>query len=319
MRQWGIRSYVILVSVLLISSTLASLIMISTHGRIKVGIVLVDDCDSRFAVYAKEGLDRYDDYLSTEILDTRFNASHIGIVGDLYLADDFNSPEYTKTVRDGFGVDLVLIITDHPRGGVDEILYSYWGKANTESASAVMTVWFYMPESEFDWTEKEWKGWDRQYTQSVAVHEVGHLLGYKHDIYDDKCVMMFGSHNPEYCTHHSMELPYRTYLAPLGYGKDFHAASFLINSVLAALFLPFLISLSIIIHLMFSKFLYSAEVHAWPSIATNSVLAYFVLMVANSVVSGLVVALTFALLVEILFFLWRGWKSRAEAGEAVES
>lgn len=308
----GKKGYIIIVSTLLLSSTLISAIMITSHGKLRVGIVLVDKCDERFAAYAKEGLDQYDDYFTTDILDFRLNASQISIVGDFYMADEFNAPSHSKNIRETYGVDFILYITDHPIGGEEERLYSFWGKANTGSNSAVMTVWFYIPTEEYDWTEKEWKGWDRQYTQAVAVHEVSHLLGYKHDIYNDECVMMFGGQNPTFCSHHEFELPYRTVLAPLGFEKDFHAASFIINSALALIFLPLIISFAVVLHLLYSKHFYKKKVQAWPTIATNSVLPYFVLVVANTLVMGIVVALIFCVLVESLIFMYRGWRKSKE-------
>jgi predicted Zn-dependent protease len=309
------KGCIMMISALLLSSTLVSGIMMTSHGTMKVGIVLVDDCDEKFAVYAKEGLDRYDDYFATELLEYRLNASHIRIVSDVYMADEFNAPSNTKILRERFDVDYILFITDHPIGGELERLYSYWGKANTASNSAIMTVWFYMPTEEYDWTEKDWRGWDRQYTQAVAVHEVSHLLGYKHDIYDDKCVMMFGGLDPTYCAHHEFELPYRTTLAPLGFEKDFHVASFIINSALALIFLPYIIAFAIVLHLIFTQHLYKRKVAAWPTVATNSVLPYFVLVVANTLVMGLMVALVFCILVESMILMYREWHKNTVKNE----
>jgi len=306
------KGCIILITALLLSSTLVSGIMITSHGTVKVGIVLVDECEEKFALYAKEGLDRYDDYYETEILDYRLNASQISIVADFYMADEFNAPSHSKNIRERYDVDYVLFITDHPIGGMEERLYSFWGKANTESNSAIMTVWFYIPTDENDWTERDWKGWDRQYTQAVALHEVSHLLGYKHDIYDDECVMMFGGQNTTYCAHHEFELPYRTALAPLGFEKDFHAASFIINSALALIFLPYIMTFAIILHLFFSRKVYKNKVATWPTVATNSVLPYFVLVVANTLVMGIVVALIFCILVESLFFSYSQWCKRKD-------
>jgi predicted Zn-dependent protease len=267
----GNKGYIIFISALLLSSTLVSAVVMTSHGKLRVGIVLVDECDEKFAVYAKEGLDKYEDYFTTDILEFRLNASQINVLNGLYMADEFNAPSHSKNIRERFGVDFILYITDHLIGGEEERLYSFWGKANTGSNSAVMTVWFYIPEDEYDWTEKEWRGWDRQYTQAVAVHEVSHLLGYKHDIYDDDCTMMFGGQNPTFCSDHEFELPYRTALAPLGFEKDFQAASFMINSVLALIFLPLIISFAVVLHLLYSKYMYNKKVEAWPTIATNSV------------------------------------------------
>ncbi len=239
------RKLCIAIAALMLLSGIVYGVAYVAHPEIKVGIVMVDDIDPYFEDVIADGFLVYDDYFDAKVLPYRFNASEVQIKDELYLNSDFFKLGEPEDLREKYDVDLILFVTDHRISNWDEDGRGRWGQADTESGSAVMTITVFKTATEDD---------DKK-LQAIAVHEVFHLLGYRHNKQDDSGVMQYGlfSGNSKLAPYFEFQLPLRACVYKLGIGYEPKIAyaidGFLVSLALA----PMLVAMDLMVMLAYSK------------------------------------------------------------------
>lgn len=285
----------ILIIILIVLPMLISELAFPKTENLKLGIILTEGCDEKFSDYAREGLERiYGDYVSVEQLDYRLNMTDIETRydGRQYSTDSINSKPGLKALKTEQGLDVILIITQYDISSWEDINWAFlFGKASFEDGTCVMSVYRFTngtaPESNSTVPQIapsptiENRLQDR--VQSIVVHEVGHLFGYTHCRYD--CVMLFGESieavdeaSDELCWVDQIELRYRTSLSQNFYGNNFTTGMFILEGLIALIYIPYLFAIFFIIEMVFEKHLYR---NLKPGIAVIPIVfltTFFVLM-----------------------------------------
>jgi predicted Zn-dependent protease len=264
----------------------------SNHSKLKVGIVLVDDCERRFAELAKEAIEHYGEYFTATILDVRLNASRVRVKDGNYLTDDFNDPAYTEVVREQYGVDVVLMITDHPVRNWLGDNRAIWGEADIRSASAVVSVRGYETNSTAH----------KEHVRQVALHELAHTVGFRHCYHDKSCVMRYGEGSAKFCSLHAIELPYRLTLAPLTLGWEGTLALTLLSLALALLLAPYLFVFFAWLHEFFVRRFYKKIRPSRLTLPIECFLGYLLLAASPTLLLAPALAVFVCVMLELLFF-----------------
>jgi len=242
----------ILISLLLflIVPTLVNFFVVSYHPKMRVGIVLVDDCNITYAEDAKDGFLYHDDYFSAKIIeDYRLNSSYIRVQDELLLTTDFFNKTRTKELCERYDTDVILYITDKRINNWDDPPgRAWWGQANLESSSAVMTIACFQNDTSYEVSRR----------RGTAVHEIGHLVGFLHPpkpqtlndimIYADPYATL------NFSSYYDFTMPFHLTVYKLGHGYRFGFGdgspgyNMVFIKMLADLFfLPYIIGLSVLL------------------------------------------------------------------------
>jgi hypothetical protein len=286
------RKFTVAIVLLVLIPTIMSGMVLAFHGKISVGIVLEEGVDPRFAEDASDGLLIHGDYFEPRILDERFNSSEVRTRGAFYLSKDFNDPEFSREVRQKHGVHVILVITDRRlRNWIDNPGVA-WGEADTRSASAVMTVHAFEVKNRVN----------KIHIMHTAIHEVSHLLGYLHEKADMNCVMQYAENGLNYSFKHGFELPYRAAATPLALEKDTWASLFIIKAVITLIFIQYVMAVLLLFRMVFSRF-GKAFSPIMINLGRDISISFFILMVAQNVLSGILASVSVAILVSLLIHL----------------
>ena len=192
------REKAILVA-LILATPLALFSLYSTHPTLKIGIVLVDDTGDHYAQKIIEGYSEYDSYFQARLLPQRFNASgvktqteHFHI--EYYLNLDLVDKARPLDLADRYGVDIILLFTDHAMSDWDDTNSSLWAQAFPEHSAVLISSAFFTGDQ---------AGMDMAARQ-LALHETMHLLGYTHNFVDGHGMMGYF----DYSTEEREPLPY---------------------------------------------------------------------------------------------------------------
>ena len=280
-------------------------IIILAPEKSKIGIVLTGGAEDDVGSIAMEGVEKYSRYFDLTILDYELDTSnfstsyeypyHLGteIISAL-LTKDFNNPEITRQIRSQYDIDMVVFVTNHPVANWVDNPYVSWGEADTESMSCVFSVYGYEDGSEYS----------NEHIRFIALHEVGHLLGYGHEKEEFDCVMRYAGFNSEFCEKHALELPYRNYLWRMGDGMYFSNAVLIIQFSIALTFLPVMISLAIGIHWAFDKSKYQIKPNIYV-INAGICASMFLLMISEYIIWTVLPAILFGIIFQvILMVIW---------------
>ena len=95
------RKKVILITAFLVVPTAVNITVMAFHPRMRVGIVLVDNCHVNYARTAKEGFDHHHRYFAAKVIDDyRFDSKDVRLKGELLLTTDFYNEERTKELKE---------------------------------------------------------------------------------------------------------------------------------------------------------------------------------------------------------------------------
>lgn len=286
------RKFSVALALLVLIPTVISGIVVAFHGKISVGIVLEEGVDPRFADDASDGLQIYSDYFEPRILDERFDSSEVRTRGKYYLSKDFNDPEFSSDMRKRHGVHVILIITDRPlRNWIDNPSVA-WGEADTRSASAVMTVYAYEVKNRVN----------KIHNMHNAIHEVSHLLGYLHEKVEMNSVMRHAENGLNYTFKQSFELPYRVVATPLAVEKDTWASLFIIKAIITLVFIPYVMAVLLLFRMTFSRF-GKAFSPVMINLGRDISFSFFIMMVAQNVLSGILASVSITVLVSFFIHL----------------
>ncbi len=279
---------------LIVMPAVFSCLVWAFHGEIRVGIVLEEGVDPKFADWAGEGFLLYDDYFEPVVLPDRFDSSGVRVLNNCSLTKDFNDPGFSGAMREKHGVHVVLTITDDVIWNWIDNPRAIWGEADPGSASAVMTVNGY-----FNGTAQ-----DRVHVMSLALHEVLHLLGYLHDGLDRTSVMQYAGNGLNFTFYQAIELPQRVTVAPMVLGGSRWTVLFSINASVTLMFLPFVTAFFIGSRALISR-KYERQRPTLLKTGSDVSISFFLMMVASSVLLGVLYALMIVFLVNLLFHLAR--------------
>ncbi|MEA3558209.1 MAG: hypothetical protein U9R75_03050, partial [Candidatus Thermoplasmatota archaeon] len=174
----------------------------AAHPTMKVGIVLVDSIDSEYGDIVAEGFDHYDCYFDAEVLPIRFSTIDVTFLDGFYLISDFFRYGEPKELQKEYNVDIILYITGHQINNWDEGGGGFWGEADPETRSSVMTVIVFNSMSERD----------NRILHHIALHETFHLLGYTHNQQDRTGIMQYDTNIEvlDLVPFYQVQLPSRT-------------------------------------------------------------------------------------------------------------
>lgn len=241
------KKFLISLLLFLIVPTIVNFLVVSHHPKMRVGIVLVDDCNLSYAEDAKDGFQYHNDYFSAKIIeDYRLNSSYIRVKYELLLTTDFFNKTRTEELCEKYDTDVILYITDKrihnwddPGGG------AWWGQANLESSSAVMTIACFQNDTSYEISRRK----------GTAVHEIGHLAGFIHppkpQTLDDIMIYADPYATLNFSSYYDFTMPFHLTVYKLGHGYRFGSGddgpghNMLFIKMLADLFfLPYIIGLS---------------------------------------------------------------------------
>jgi len=114
--------------------------------------------------------------------------------------------------------------------------------------------------------------------------------------------MQYAGSGLKFTFYQSFELPYRVTFTPLILEKDTWAAMFIINGILALLFIPIIIAIVICIRLVLSKYDKFFEPKLI-NIVRDSCISFFMIMVVANVVLGIFFALLLVVLINLYIYL----------------
>ena len=90
------KPVLIIIIILLLIPSLFYFYSISAQEKIKVGIVLTNDQLQNDAEIARDALNEFEGVFKAQILDIRFNESHIRIKDKKYLTDDYFDANFAR-------------------------------------------------------------------------------------------------------------------------------------------------------------------------------------------------------------------------------
>lgn len=196
--------------------------------QISIGIVGVDNISQDFLKISKNGFDEnYIDYFNTSLIDFRINSSNISIEGGYYKNADFFRVLKTNLNIEKLNYDYYLIVTDKKILDYDESSSGFWGQASTEYNMALITTAPFSSGNQFD-----------NFTiANHGVHEVLHLVGYLHNIYDFNGIMQYKNVDKmNLAYYYNFQLPVKIF-----WSKYFKIENFILNAYFKNLvFFPFL-------------------------------------------------------------------------------
>lgn len=201
------------------------------HPELEIGIVLVEGMDEEVGIFIMNGIDEYDEYLDSRIIDHRFNDSEVRIKGGFRLISDHFKMCPLDELRDENDVDIILIVTSKMVQDWDEEEgKGYWGKADPSYEAALITTYYWRvhtPQNKTVWAH-------------LAVHEIMHLLGYTHNLWDRSGVMQYASNTDEtdLAPYYNFQLPLRTSLYWSVSGTGFRFTVFIMNMAIALMMFP---------------------------------------------------------------------------------
>jgi len=234
-----------------------------------------------------EGFDEYNDHFSVKVLDEKLNVSEIREQGNFKLISDHFRICPLDGLKDENDVDIILIVTSELILDWDDSRMAFWGKADTENGAALMTTHYWnriTPQNRTIW-------------HHLAVHEVLHLLGYTHNMWDKDGVMQYAVNKEEtdLTPYYDFQLPVRTSLFSTFSGHSFRSAVVFMNLAISFLMLPMVLSQELVVNLLHKKL---SKIHSPPKwLSPLSVIGCFFLLM---VVTGSFVALIFTLMFSIL-------------------
>jgi len=240
------RKFIIVLIVLLLLTPALWSGLYLMHPKATVGIVLVDDCPAWGAEAAAEGLACYDDYFVSELLPERFNSSGVRVKEGFTLNSDYFKLGRPGELRERYGVDIILFVTDNCIRNWDEDGGGVWGQADVESGAALMTIlpWYNDTPA------------NRPFVRHLALHEVMHLMGYPHNGLDPTDMMQYGGNldvfvlSPAY----EVQLPLRVCIYSYLFGLQFDVVVLLTNVAFSLLLLPWLIATGMTAHALYRRF-----------------------------------------------------------------
>jgi len=299
------RRILVMLAIFLVGPTLINVLVYNFHSRVRVGIVLVDDCNVTYASTVKNGFDHHEEYFDARIIrGFALNSSHIRINNSLLLTTDFFSKTRSRELCGKHDVDVILYVTDKkihnwddPDGG------AWWGQADLETFSAVMTVHYFMNGSDDD----------NSRIRSIGVHEIGHLLGFTHppayESNDDIMTYASSSATLDFTSYYEFTLPFHLTVYRLGNGyrlgwkEGGYAFNFMFIKMLVDLFfLPYLIGATILVFCAINSFTRSGRIHR-SAIAITSTAGF---LMYSTIVYGfraIMFVVTFILLLALLYHL----------------
>jgi hypothetical protein len=264
------------------------------HGEIRVGVVLEEGVDPKFAEWASDGFRLYDDYFEPIILPDRFDSSGVRKQNNCSLTKDFNDPAFSSEMRTAHSVHVILTITDDIIWNWVDNPGAIWGEADPGSASAVMTVNGYANGTASD----------KVHVMSLALHEVLHLLGYLHDGLDNGSVMQYAGNGLNFTFYQAGGLPHRVTVAPMVLGSSRWAVLFSINATVTMAFIPFVIATFFSARTLISK-RFERYKPTLPRIGSDASISFFLMMIASSVLLGALYALAIVFLINLLLHFAR--------------
>jgi hypothetical protein len=234
----NMKRLILIALILILISPLVLLISHAVHPEFSVGIVLVDDIDQYYGNITKKGFEEYDDYFSAKILPIRFNASEVRKEYKYYLNSDFFKLGNPENLQDEYQVDIILFVTEYRINNWDEDGGAFYGQANTETNSVLMTVHYFNSTSSFD----------NKVLQHTAVHEVFHIFGYVHNGQDKSGIMQYNSNYEvmELSSFYELQLPIRSIGVKIFPGMSFYFARIAYGMLFSAVLIPFFLGLSLI-------------------------------------------------------------------------
>jgi len=299
------RKTLVLLAVFLVIPTLINIGVVKFHPKMDVGIVLVDDCNISYARLAKEGFEYHSNYFRSKIItDYRFNSSGVRVQNNLSLTTDFFDMSRSEILIDKYDVDVILYVTDKRiNNWEDKNGGAWWGQASVETRSAVMTVTPFMSGESYE----------NERIRSIAVHEVGHLLGFVHPPpgQSGSNIMNYAdpTRNLNFTSYHDFKMPFHllTYKVGtgyrLGFGEDGRTFNMTLIKLLSDLFfLPYLIGISLVMIKFINIFVKQEKIHrAAVGITAGTGFLVYVIMVHSFMAIGTV--LVIMALIAMIYYL----------------
>ena len=199
------------------------------HPKLKVGIIGVDNISQYYLKVSKQGFQKnYNRYFKTTVLDERLSSKNIRVNNSFYLNSDFFREIEKTNLHEEYNIDYILILTNHKIKDWDEEGSGVWGQADTKTSSALLTTLYFQNNNLI--------------IQNHATHEVLHLLGFLHNVFDESGIMQYMNNNePHLCPYYNFQMPFRTSMIRLFPNKDFLLTVYVMNFLFSLiLFLGFM-------------------------------------------------------------------------------
>jgi predicted Zn-dependent protease len=240
------KKFLILVIVLILIPTIFTINSIYFREKIKVGIVLTTEGAYAEGEIAQNSLNKFHDVFTAKILNVKFNESGVRVQNGSYLTDDYFNSTFSRSIRDNFKIDIIMIITNKTINNWLGNRLARWGQADTSCGIVLITT---APFSENATLHEK-------YIVSTTRHEILHLLGYGHPDDSRKCLMQYASLETELCQECEILLPYYVALWKIGYGHEPERATFLIRASIFLVLSTLFVLAVVISQFLFRKYIY---------------------------------------------------------------
>ncbi len=273
------------------------------HPELKVGIVLMDDTEPIWGELARQGFENYDDHFEAEVLDHRFYSNDVERRGDTMLMSDIFKFGDGPRLREIYGMDAILFVCNGSINDWDEEGLGVWGKADTETGSAVMTVAPFSSRSEHH----------DKVIKHIALHEVLHLLGYPHNPWDTSGIMQYARNieSLDLCPMFEAQLSLRTVMYQYGIGLSFREAIVVHNIAIVVSILPAYMAVDMMLLFYFNSKSKGWKHPLWLT-PVSALCTMLVLLFLIHALFHLFIPLIFIIGLHGVQFGWMSWKNKKE-------
>jgi hypothetical protein len=194
------------------------------HPKLKVGIIGVDNVSQYNLEISKLAFDNhYSDYFKTNVLNERLSSQNIRTNNSFYLNSDFFREIEKTNLHQEYDLDYILIVTEHKIKDWDEKGSGIWGQADTKTNSALITTLYFENNNLI--------------IQNHATHEILHLLGFLHNVFDKSGIMQYtNNQETNLCTYYAFQMPIRTSMIKLFPNKGFLLTVYVMNFITSLIF-----------------------------------------------------------------------------------